>query len=85
MRSRNLFAKRMVLGTANLTVEMVVGGQLSATVSEGDLRTGRRRRDEPNRRDLLLGGIHHCHLVIRGHRRLFMWRNLRAGIFGELW
>ena len=31
----------MVLGTANLTVEMAVGSQLSATVSEGDLRTDR--------------------------------------------
>ncbi len=28
---------QMVLGTANLTVEMAVGSQLSATVSEGDL------------------------------------------------
>ena len=28
---------RMVLGTANLTVEMAVGSQLSATVSEEDL------------------------------------------------
>jgi hypothetical protein len=27
----------MVLGTANLTVEMAVGSRLSATVSEGDL------------------------------------------------
>ena len=29
--------KQMVLGTANLTVEMAVGSPLSATVSEGDL------------------------------------------------
>jgi hypothetical protein len=33
----SLFAKQMVLGTANSTVEMAVGSQLSATVSEGDL------------------------------------------------
>ena len=29
--------KQMVLGTANSTVQMAVGSQLSATVSEGDL------------------------------------------------
>jgi hypothetical protein len=30
--------------------------------------------------DLLLGGIHHRHLVIRGHARYLCGRNLRAGI-----
>jgi hypothetical protein len=29
--------KQMVLGTANLTVEMAIGSQHSPTVSEGDL------------------------------------------------
>jgi hypothetical protein len=33
----SLFVKHMVLDTANLTVEMAGGSQLSATVSEGDL------------------------------------------------
>ena len=32
---------QMVLGTAKSTVETAVGSQLSATVSEGDLRTAR--------------------------------------------
>jgi hypothetical protein len=34
---RGVPANRVVPGTANLTVEMAVGSQLSATVSEGDL------------------------------------------------